>query len=315
MKNGKIFILWFGLFVSPLLTGSGLADNIKLGVAWVGKSAMTLRVIKGMSQALKELAPDIQVEYQKELGDKTALAKVVKRFQTGKNGMAVLRSSGATFLGKHPPTIPAFIGGCNHPVQLGAIRNMDAPEGNITGVTYALSYSVKFETFAKVIPGIKSLLLLHEEGHPSTAIDREGTQAVCKQLHIKYKESVCKTKEDSLAAVQAAKDSIDVIIIGSNALNFDNAAAIVAAAGMTPVLSYTKRPVKDGVLCGLAADDVKLGYMLGETIVDVLIKGKAIKAVPVKTDPDPQFYINTTTAQKLGIEISYEVLNLANLVE
>lgn len=315
MQTKKLFFLGIGLLISVFLTNSAFSGNVKLGVAWMGKSDMTLRVVKGMDQALNELAPEIEVEYQKELKGLEALASVLKRFQAEKSGMVALRSNAASYLGQHPPTIPTFIGGCNHPVQLGAVRNMDAPEGNITGVTYAIPYMTKFETFAKVLPNIKSLLILHEDGHASTELDRQGTQAVCKQMNIQYNEVVSKKLEDSLEAVKKARESVDVIVIGSNALNFDNGAAIVAAAGMIPVISYTKRPVLDGVLCGLAADDVKLGQLLGQSIVDVLVKGKAIKAVPIKTDPDPQFYINTKTAKKLGLEIPYEVLNLANLVD
>ncbi|MCP4686465.1 MAG: hypothetical protein GY859_00340, partial [Desulfobacterales bacterium] len=83
----------------------------------------------------------------------------------------------------------------------------------------------------------------------------------------------------------------------------------------TPVFSYSSKPVKDGALGGFVADDGALGYMLAQTVVDVLIKGKAIKDAPVKVDPDPKFYVNAKSAEALGVEIPYEILEAAELIE
>jgi putative ABC transport system substrate-binding protein len=43
--------------------------------------------------------------------------------------MVILRSNGAKWLGENLPSVPTFIGGCNNPVQLGSLKNMQAPEG------------------------------------------------------------------------------------------------------------------------------------------------------------------------------------------
>ena len=81
------------------------------------------------------------------------------------------------------------------------------------------------------------------------------------------------------------------------------------------MLSYTNKPVHAGALGGFVAEDVKLGYMLAESLVDVLVKGKAIKDVPVKMDPNPKFFVNAKTAERLGVEIPYEILAAATVIE
>ncbi len=50
-------------------------------------------------------------------------------------------------------------------------------------------------------------------------------------------------------------------------------------------------------------------------MVDVLVNGKDVKDVPVKVDPEPKFYVNVTTAQKIGLEIPYEILEISEIVE
>lgn len=71
----------------------------------------------------------------------------------------------------------------------------------------------------------------------------------------------------------------------------------------------------DGALAGMSANDIsRLGRMLGESVIDVLIKGKAIRDVPVKTDPIPRIYVNIDTADRMGLQISYDFLNAVEIV-
>lgn len=287
----------------------------EIGFAWAGKSGMANRVTTGFEKGMAEFAPDIKIEAHKELPSVEALAEVAAGFQKEKDGMVILRSNGAKWLGMNPPAIPTFIGGCNHPGQLGAVKDLEAPEGNITGVTYFLPVSTQFETFKAILPGLESVLLLFDPSNPSEAIDRQGTREVCESLGIAYNEKGCGSKEEVVAAVQEYQGKVGAMIIGNQATIIDNTTAAVEAAGTTPVLAYSSKPVKDGAVGGFVADDVQLGYMLAQSVADVLLKGKAVKAVPVKMDPKPKFYVNVKSAQRLGLEVPYEILEAATIVE
>lgn len=286
-----------------------------IGVAWEGKSGMANRVTDGFEKGMKEFAPDIGIEYQKDLPSIEEVAVFASKWQKEKDGMVILRSSGAKWLGNNPPSIPTFIGGCNNPTELGAVKDLQAPEGNITGVTYFLPVDTQFEIFQAVIPNLDSVALLLEKGHPSSVIDQEGTKAVCDKLGIKYNETFCASPEEAINATKQFKGNVSAIILGNQALLLDNAAKIVEAAESTPVLAYSANPVKVGALGGFVADDVKLGYLLAQSVTDVLVNGKAVKEVPVKVDPEPKFFINVKTAERLGIEVPYKILETATLIE
>ena len=308
---------WFVLFCVSILMLSGVAavSAAEIGVAWAGKSGMTTRVAAGFEQGMKELAPDIKIEYKKELGTMDELVVVAGKWEKEKNGMVLLRSNAAKWLGKNPPAIPTFIGGCNNPTELGVIKDLQAPEGNITGVTYYLPVDSQFEIFQAILPGLKSVLLLLEKGHPSSLIDQAGTKAVCEKLGIEYNEKLCVTTEDAIAAVEQLKGKVSAIIIGNQGMIIDDTGNIVKAAGNTPVLAYSSKPVNAGALGGFVADDKKLGYMLAESVVAVLKNGKAIKEVAVKVDPAPKFYINARTAEALKIDIPFTILETATVIQ
>lgn len=308
---------WFVSFCVSILMLSGVTavSAAEIGVAWAGKSGMAVRVSDGFEQGMKELAPDIKIEYKKELGTMDELVVVAGKWEKEKNGMVLLRSNAAEWLGKNPPAIPTFIGGCNNPTELGAVKDLQAPEGNITGVTYYLPVDTQFDIFQAIIPDLKSVLLLLGAGNPSAPIDQAATKAVCEKRGIEYNEKLCVTTEDAIAAVEQFKGKVSVIIIGNQSLNIDNAENIVKAAGNTPVLSYSSKPVKAGALGGFVADDKKLGYMLAESVVAVLKNGKAIKEVAVKVDPEPKFYINARTAEALKIDIPFTILETATVIQ
>lgn len=303
--------LTFGFLGGSIISASAL----EIGLGWAGKSGMAKRVTKGFEQGVKELAPDIKIEYQKELASIEALGEVVKRWKKEKSGMVILRSNGAKWLAKNSPSIPTFIGACNNPSQLGVVKSLQKPEGQITGVTYFLKVDTQFEIFQAILPEMKSVLLLLGEGNPSALVDQSGTKEICEKLGIKYSEAFCSSAEDAIKAVNKYKENVSTVIIGNQAVIMEKADQIVAAAGKTPVVSYSNKAVKLGALGGFVADDAKLGYMLAKSLVDVLVKGKAIKDVPVKVDPDPKFFINVTTARKIGVDVPFEILEAATVIE
>jgi putative ABC transport system substrate-binding protein len=274
---------------------------------------MADRVTQGMVDTLKTIAPQIEVEIQPNLKDIGALGEVFKRYQTDKKAVVLLRSTGAKFYQQNKTAIPGFFGACNDPVELGILKNSEVPEGNITGVTYAIPYQTQFETFMSVLPKSTNVLLIVETGHPSSSLNQAGTKAACAKMGLQYLEKSCQTKEEVLATAKEFESRVSFILLGSQALLIDNGGAL-AQTVKVPVLSYTEKPVTDGALCGLVANDAVLGKLLAESIVDVLVKGKAIKEVPVKLDPKPQLLINEDAAKRLEVEIPFDILQVSKMI-
>ncbi|MCB2188050.1 MAG: hypothetical protein KQJ78_16645 [Deltaproteobacteria bacterium] len=276
---------------------------------------MADRVLAGLQKGFENQGVKAKLDLHKNLASLEDLAKVVADFQAKYQGQVLLRSNAAEWLSQNPPTIPTFIGGCNHPGALGAIKDLKAPEGKITGVTYFVPAETQFEIFKAVLPQMKSVLLLVAKGHPGSPIDQKSTQEACQKMGIAYQDAVVSNLDEAVAATKAAAGQVSAIILGVQAMLTDKAELIVAAAGDTPVLSYSEKPVSAGALAGFAANDERLGEMLAESVSQVLLQGKPIKDVPVKFDPKPVFYLNAKMAEKLGLKVPYEILENAKVIE
>ena len=158
------------------------ARALELGVAWVGRSGMAERVIAGFEQRLAELAPDTSLDYRTDLASVDELGAVVAEFEATKDGMLILRSTGAEFLAANPPAIPAFIGAVTNPEFLGVVRDMERPDGPVTGVTYYLPYDLRLTAVAALLPPNARVHLIVEAGHPSSELDAHGTLEMCPRL-------------------------------------------------------------------------------------------------------------------------------------
>ena len=291
-------------------------EQKEIGVMWIGKSAMPERVLKGMLTALKGKAPNIKPDIKMALPDEETAAKVYADFQKNKAAIVFLRSTGTKFMGKNPPSIPAFVGATSNPVELGAMKDMNKPDANITGVTYYLPAAQHFAIYRKLFPNMKTVALIVEKGHPSTAVDVAETKAECETAGIEFIVKECVAKEDVAKAAAEVKEKADLIILGNQGLVIDNAALAAMVAGNKPIAAYAEKPVTQKVaMVGLAVDDEKLGEMLGDSVIDVVNNGKAVADVPVKTDTEPRLLINKAKAEAMGISIPDDIKAKATMIE
>ena len=307
---GVVLVAALGVF------GTAMADQKEIAVIWEGKSRMTTNVAMGLLPGLRQLAPDLKVTLYRELKDIQAAEKIFRECEPKVDGIVFLRSSGAQFLATVNPKVPCFVGGCNNPQELGTIKNLNAPEGKITGVTYFIPYEKRFEIIKGLFPNTKRIGLLLEKGHASTPIEQQGTREQCDRLGITYNEVVASNLNELLDGTRRLAGSVDLFIISSTRLVMDNIVNLlpILNPAKIPTFSFAEEPVKAGAVAGVAADDAKLGRFLAESVVDVVVKGKPVAQVPVKTDPDPRITINEPMMNSLGLKFPDAMLKKAELV-
>ena len=214
---------------------------LRLGVAWQGESHMQDRLSAGLAEILELVAPRIEVEWRRELPSMMALDQTAREFQGTKDAMVLLRSTGATWLGQNPPSIPSFIGGCNDPVILGAVPDLEAPGGMITGVTYTLAHHDVLKAFKAILPGLESILLIYQIDHPGGTIDRVGVRAACAEFEIEYYEEGCRTHIGRQGIIRNWAGEVSAILLINNSVVADFPAMharFVDVAGSEPLLHW-----------------------------------------------------------------------------
>lgn len=312
----KRFNLWLKgtlLCIVMGLTGLSAAQGKEIAVIWDTKSAMVTNVVIGFLPAMRRVAPDIRVTLYRELKNFDEAKRVFHESERTADGIVFLRSAGAKYLATVQPKVPCFVGATNNPKELGTIKNLNAPEGMVTGVTYFIPYEKRFDIILSMFPKTKSVALLVEKGHPSGPIEQAGTRKECERRGLIYREVVASNLSGLLEGTRNL-GKVDLIIIANNRLVMDNVASLllISNATKTPMFSFADKPVKGGAAAGIAADDFKLGAMLADSVADVLVKGKPISQVPVKMDPQPKISINE--AMMRGLDLTFPDAILRNAI-
>jgi len=314
MKKFLVLLVFWGSVLA--LAGTADAATKYVAMIWEGRSEMTNRTAMGFLAKVRILAPELEVKQYRQLKDMREAEQAFRESEKTVDGIVFLRSSGAQFLATIDPKVPCFVGGCNNPAELGVIKNLYAPEGKITGVTYFIPYEKRFEIIKSLFPSVRGAAILLEQGHPSTLLEAQGARDQCKRLGINFEEVVAADLNTLLGGARRVASKVDLVIISNTRLAMDNITNLLAIFNptKTPMFSFADAPVRSGAVAGIAADDMKLGEFLAESVVDVLIKGKPISQVPVKMDLDPKISINEPMMKGLGLHFPDAILNKAELI-
>jgi putative tryptophan/tyrosine transport system substrate-binding protein len=316
MKRSLKLILALFILLNIMVGGSGsVAEAKEIAVIWDTKSAMVNNVNMGLLAKLRELAPDLKINLYRELKDMEEAKKVFHQCESSMDGIVFLRSSGGQYLSTIQPKVPCFIGACNNPVEIGVVKNLNAPEGMVTGVTYFIPYEIRFRIIKALFPNVKSLGLLVERGHPSGPIEQAGTREQCQRLGIAYHEVVASDLKELLEGTKNL-GKMDLFILTNTRIVMDNVASLLPIANpmRIPMFSFADKPVSSGAVAGIAADDLKLGAMLAQSVVDVVVHGKTVSQVPVKMDPAPKLTVNEGMMRGLGLQFPEAILKEAVIV-
>ena len=312
-------------FLSTCLAAEKKAPTVAL--MWVGnvdertervsKDGMATRVATGFLRRMREIAPEVNIIAKHDIASYKEGERLFRQFESEVNGIVFLRSAAAKFLGQANPKVPCFVGSCGDPSALGAVKNLKAPEGKITGVSYHIPYQRRLEMVKALFPAVKRVGLIMQKDRPSSMLDKQGTEEQCRRMGLTYTEVSAGNLKDLIDRTKEILGRVDVLILSNSGLVLDNTVTLVTEANKTktPIFAYAQRPVTMGAVAALAARDEYLGEQLADSVVDVVVKGRPVSLVPVKMDPNPVLFVNEHMMTTLELKFPASVMKTAEKVE
>jgi ABC-type uncharacterized transport system substrate-binding protein len=216
-------------------------------------------------------------------------------------------------------TIPIVFMIGSDPVELGLVKSFSRPGVNLTGVAY---YNVevaakRLELLHKLVPEAKSIALLVQRGNPlENEVQVRNAQAAVKLLGMRlrvFEVSIASDLDDAFASV--AQERIDLAHIGVDALFGNNRARLIGLAARYRVpTSYPWREFSaEGGLMNYGADIREQFHRAGSYAARIL-RGEKPADMPVQRPTRLRFVLNLKTARALGIEVSPDLLTVADEV-
>ena len=237
--------------------------------------------------------------------------------------VAVIAATGGTVSGlaakSVTTTIPIVFTSGGDPVQLGLVKSVNRPGGNITGVSLFTSTlaAKRLELLHEIIPAVKVIALLVNPTNPNSENDTRAVQAAAPAMGLQIVVLKASNGAEIEAAFAAMKQSnIGALVVGADPLfsNTGRDQLIVLAAHHAIPSIYDWRDVAAAGGLVSYGSNLAEGYRLAGLYTGRILRGEKPGDLPVQQPAKFEFVINLKTARTLGLTISNQMQLLADEV-
>ena len=211
--------------------------------------------------------------------------------------------------------IPIVFSSVTDPIGAGLVKNLNKPEGNVTGVSNFVSSKEQFTFFKQVLPNLKTIGVIYNPGEANSVVLVQEMAKIAPSLGLKIISVPANSSSQVPDAARQLVDKVDAIFINNDntALSAIDAIVKVASDHKIPVLSSDTDTVQRGVLVALGPNQYDLGKQTAKMILDIL-NGQSVQDMPVQFPVQTETFLNQKKAQELGIVFIPSILEKADKV-
>ncbi|HML38753.1 MAG TPA: ABC transporter substrate-binding protein [Bacillota bacterium] len=334
MRKNLLVLSTVALMTAGLLTGCGGDSKSEGGGgdAAAGKDLPKVGIVQIVEHpsldtiresTLAELAKEgftdgetITVDYENAQNDPVNLKTICQKFVSQKYDLiiAIATPSAQAAFGE-TTEIPIVFSAVTNPIDAKLVDNLDAPGGNITGTSDAVSAQKIMDLARKITPDIKTIGALYKSSETNSVSVINDLKEYAKANGLTVVEAPVMNASEVQQAAAFLAGKVDAVFSP-----IDN-----TVASTMPIISKTlidaKIPfyvgadsmVNDGGLATYGINYTQLGEETGKMAAKVL-NGTDPGTIPVMTMTDVKVYINQKTADAIGVTFPQDVLDEATVL-
>ncbi|WP_062551444.1 ABC transporter substrate-binding protein [Peptoniphilus phoceensis] len=329
MKFRKLFIL---LIMSLVLVACGKNGNDeavkeeaaretstakKVGVVQIADHIALERARKGFEEELKKTNPDVEIISKNANGDLTVVPSIIKSFQDKNVDLIYAIATPAAQGAKNgEKEIPIIFNAVTDPESADLLKNLEEPEGNITGVSDYFSISAQLEEMLNIFPDIKNVGVMFSTNEANSKFQVEELKKAAEGFGLNVVEVGVNNINDVSTSIKTIEPKIDIFMaITDNTVS--SASSIIAEslkAAKIPSFASEEGPVENGILISAGVDYLDLGKKAAGMASEIL-GGKKVSEVPVLFSTETRKVVNKKTAEALGLADDEKLMEDAKVVE
>jgi putative tryptophan/tyrosine transport system substrate-binding protein len=293
-------------------------------IGFVGSSSPAVSFAAALRQGLKETGyiegQNIAIEFRWSEGDYSRLpafaADLVSR------GVAVIVAGGppaARAAKAATSTIPIVFTSGDDPVRIGLVPSLNSPGGNITGVYLAFSEmsAKKLGLLHDLLPQVTVVGALLNPNSPTAERQAKDLQTAAHTLGLQIQIVNASSAPQEIDAAFNALDQkkVGAVLVGSDpsyAVRTEQIITLTKRYAM-PTIYELRQFVDAGGLMSYGTN-INDAYRAAGDYVGRILKGEKPADLPVVQEAKFELVINMKTAKTLGVNISGNVLSLADEV-
>ena len=210
--------------------------------------------------------------------------------------------------------IPVVFGVIADPIAAGVMVDLTRPGGNMTGVRISQNQAKRLELLLLLVPDIKRVFTPYNPEDAAPISSLAQVNELGPSLGIQIVEAEARTESEVTELLNNIPKDIDAIFMLPDSLVNARLADLVAVATerKLPISGPSLAQVEGGALTGYGIIHHKAGGQAAH-IADLILKGADPGELPVET-AESYLGINLQTAEAIGLEIPYEILQQAKII-
>lgn len=331
-KTTKKFmtVLMILVLSMAMMTGCGKDDSqgdasqdkvFKVGILQLMEhpSLNTIResIIEGLSEAGYVDGENLEIDYKNGQNDMTNMKTIAQTFVADKCDVIVaIATPAAQAVLSETTEIPIIFAAVTDPVDAELVDSLENPGGNVSGTSDEVSAEAIMELAKQITPGFKTIGALYSAGEDNSDSVVKGLKEYAAANGYEVVESTVTNTSEVQQAAQYLADKVDVVYSP-----IDNTVASSMAVA-TEIFNNAKIPfyvsadsmVQDGGLATYGIDYTVLGKETAKMVAQIF-GGADVSTMAVVKMNDMNIYVNTKTADAIGVEIPQSILEKATVLE
>ncbi|NLT35141.1 MAG: ABC transporter substrate-binding protein [Gaiellales bacterium] len=271
-------------------------------------------IIEGLKMEGFEDGKNIEIDFQNAGGDMAVGTSIGQKFANDNKDLVISITTPMTqAMAKANPDRPIVFCLVTDPVGAGLLKDLKAPEGNITGVHDFYDISFHLDLIKELLPEAKTIGLLYNAGEANSialVVNSEKPKAL--EMGFEVVEATAASSAEVQAAAQSLVGRVDVISITTDNTIVSGLEAVlkVGADNDIPVVMCDVDSVERGAVAAYGMNNVSMGNKAG-IMAGKILKGTPIKDIPVDTATDYELMINLKAAADMGVTVPQALLDKA----
>jgi putative ABC transport system substrate-binding protein len=230
----------------------------------------------------------------------------------------------AAYVAVNETDIPVVFNSVTNPVVAGVVDSWEVPGGQVTGVSDIAPVEPQLELIIDILEAnnltFETLGVIYNPSEANSVyqVDVQLAEAIAAlNLTIEVEESPANSQAEVSAAAQALVGKVDAIWVPTDNTVVAAISAVVQVAedNDIPLFTADVDTIKGKKAIGCWGMDYYLvGKASGEMAAEILLEGKNPATMPVQKLPADLLYLYPQEAERMGVTIPQELIDLADVV-
>lgn len=328
-KTMKKLMTVLMILVLTVVMMTGCGDNnsgtsgevLKVGILQLMEhpSLNTIResIIEGLADEGYVDGENLEIDYKNGQNDMTNMKTIAQAFVADKcNVIVAIATAAAQAVLSETTDIPIIFAAVTDPVDAQLVDSLEVPGGNVSGTSDEVSAEAIMNLANEITPGFKTIGALYSAGEDNSDSVIKGLKEYAAANGYEVVESTVTNTSEVQQAAQYLADKADVVYspIDNTVASAMAVASEIFNNAKVPFYVSADSMVQDGGLATYGIDYTVLGKETAKMVAQVL-GGADVSAMPVVKISDMNVYVNTKTAEAIGVEIPASVLDEATVLE